>query len=608
MKIYLVVSEKSCNFALGIVCALLLAAFWMKKLLFTLLALMAFVPLWAQEDTLLVQGYHPYDTLQNTHVARRNANWSIIPHIGFNVFDGDFNSEMKHPVSYPSAGLDIEYDFTPVFGLGVEYMYGRYGARGNAGHADTLLYGNLHRASGYISIDLVGLFYPHGKRKIVGIDAMFGGGYTWYQTWAMYHDDRNSNASPVRNPTHVKGGTLAYVNADGLIGRPDYMTKFEGTPFLQFGLNVEFNLNRTLALGVRANYNYFLSDALDGRGYAGDAGVASKNNDGLLDVTLNMRIKLIGKDHSHVRNMGGGEPDPVIAKNIVNPEPVHVHDTVIIYHDTIIEIRDNTLPATHAVAEVAQAPARSSSSYYIYFPTGKAEINNQGLATIQQVADRMREDASLYAVITGYCDNTGSDKVNYLLGDKRAANVLEELQEEYNIPSDHLFAGGVGKLVGGRSTAAYGPNRRAAIQLVNEETFRILSAELDNLRSKREMELQAKNKKAIEPEESKDEVVVIEVRSARPESVETSSSEEQSPYALRHGVEATVSKNSSLAQLARQYYDNTHCWVYIYLANKQIINPNKLTPDWVLHIPELTEEELSITKEDASQLSVGGSR
>ena len=602
----------------------------MKRLTYTLVALMAVFPLFAQEedfsstsqnDTTETLGVHPFDASQNYHVSRQYANWSIIPHVGFNLFDGDFHKEMKHAVSYPSAGLDIEYTFTPVFSLGVEYMYSRYGAWGNNPdsikpkklHADTLLYGHMHKVGGYLSMDLIGLFYPHGQSKLVSLNAILGAGYGFYKTTAMYHDDKNGSD----NPTHNKWSTLIYVNADGQVGRPDYMTKYEGDPFLQFGANLEFNLNRTLALGLRASYCYYFTDQIDGRGYAGEAGIASKNNDGILDVTLNMRIKLTGKEHSHVRNIGGNDPNLEIAKRVAALENAslgalapEVHDTLIIYHDTIIEIRDMREPREEPVVIQQVVNGSLASNYYIYFSTGKAKITDAGLAAIQQVADRMREDASLYAVVTGYCDNTGSDKVNYLLGDKRAENVMDELVAEYDIPADHVYAAGVGKLIGKRSKAAYAPNRRAVIQLVNEDTYLVLSSELADMRAKREAEMQSQKQsvepaakpaakpieKKAEPKASSEPVAVT----AKPEVPVVQA--EPSPYPMRDGEEIVVSKNISLAQLARQYYNNTHCWVYIFLANEQIVNPNVLQPEMVLHLPELTEEEMSITKEECAQL------
>ena len=50
-----------------------------------------------------VKGVHPYKTSENEDVKQEIAHWSLIPHIGFNVFDGDFDSEMKHNVSVPAV-------------------------------------------------------------------------------------------------------------------------------------------------------------------------------------------------------------------------------------------------------------------------------------------------------------------------------------------------------------------------------------------------------------------------------------------------------------------------------------------------------------------------
>ena len=638
----------------------------MRKLACTFVALLAFVPLFAQVDSLAVaadslalnadsltmsadssavvadssnvKGYHPYDLEQNQFVSRYKANWSIIPHVGFNVFDGDFNGEMAHPIGYPSAGIGFEYDFTPVFGFGIEYMYSRYGVTGKTPqHVATLLAGQSHRGTAYLSMDLVGLFYPHDKRKIVSLNAMLGGGYGFYKTSAMFHDDRNTNANPVKNPTHFKGNTLNYINADGEKGKPDYMTKYAGSPLFQFALNIEFNLNRTLALGIRGSYDYFLTDAIDGRGYSGDAGIASKRYDGLLDVTLNLRIKIAGKEHSHVRNMGGSDPSVAISKHLAeldDDENAHAHahggrDTLVISHrDTIVTVREVRQAGERVI--IKQMAPSGTQAYYIYFPSGKASINDAGLATIQQVADRMRGNEALYAVVTGYCDNTGSDKVNYRLGDKRAENVMDELVEEYDIPADHVFAGGVGKVVGKRNKAAYSPNRRVVIQLVDEETFQVLSSELKDRRAKREakeLNLQVVHKEEVpqaetrpqkaEAPQAKKEVAQPkkEVAPAKKEVIPAKKSvtpkepvqakkviNEQSPYAVRDGEDIVLPKNVSLAQLARKYYDNTHCWVYIYLANDNIINPNRLVSGSNLHIPVLTDEEMAITKEACLQL------
>ena len=71
-------------------------------------------------------------------------------------------------------------------------------------------------------------------------------------------------------------------------------------------------------------------------------------------------------------------------------------------------------------------------------------------------------------------------------------------------------------------------------------------------------------------------------------------------YKSRKHTTITVEKGTTLTKLAKQYYDNMYCWVYLYMANiDRIENPNALIEGSVLEIPELTKEELAITKEES---------
>ena len=81
----------------------------MKRSLFIISLLCVSLALWAQEESVDVKGAHPYKVAENEDVATEYAHWSIIPHVGFNVFDGDFNSEMAHSVFFPDAGSGVEY-------------------------------------------------------------------------------------------------------------------------------------------------------------------------------------------------------------------------------------------------------------------------------------------------------------------------------------------------------------------------------------------------------------------------------------------------------------------------------------------------------------------
>ena len=187
------------------------------------------------EDAEVVKGYHPI--VVEDEVVEVFSHFSLIPHIGFNAFDGDFSGEKKHAISVPTAGLGLEYSFTPVWSVGAEYMFDSYNVRGDKSYlqtADTLLQGMMHKAAGYVSMDFMGLFFPHAKKKIFGLQALIGGGCGWYKTTIGYPDDDE----------HGRGNTLNQT--------PESMKDYKAKPFVQFGLNAEFNLIGTLAFGVRA--------------------------------------------------------------------------------------------------------------------------------------------------------------------------------------------------------------------------------------------------------------------------------------------------------------------------------------------------------------------
>lgn len=533
----------------------------------------------AQEVQETIKGAHPYKLEENEQIAPEFAHWSIIPHIGFNAFDGDFNNEMKHNVSIPNAGLGIEYSFTPVWSVGIDYMFDRYHVTGKSGYdnADQLLNGYMHELGAYVSMDVVNLFFPKAKRKIVNIQPLVGAGYSWYRNSVMYNDESRGHTESYR--------TGATPWPDGSPAGALSMDGYKGAWFIQGGLNVEFNLSRIIALGVRAQYNYFMHDYIDNRGFSTNHALASKNNDGIFDVTLNMRFKLMAISKTHLRNIVGYD---TFDKN----EPILVHDTtIIIRHDSVI-IRETE-------KETAKQPGRI---FNVYFANDDAKLDETAHTTINEVASTMEDDEELYAVVIGYCDNTGSKAHNYELGDKRSANVTEELLQEYDIPADHVFKAGMGKIAARKSDKAFGPNRRVSIHLVDKETFELMKLQLTDDSEERNMDesqpVTFENSKAVRAPKLSEDVDLTTVplsESARKEGI--------NQYKQRNGETVTIEKGMSLAKLARKYYDNSTCWVYIYCANTdQLASPNDLKEGMQILVPELTEEELNVTKQQCLAL------
>ena len=513
----------------------------MKKFFLFFVAVTVSIATLAQ-DTIPAKGVHPYKVEENKNAVPELTHWSLIPHIGFSAFAGDFNAEQKHNVAIPTVGLGLEYNFTPVWNVGIEYMYDMYNVTGRQGegtdNADTLLTGHMHKAGGYISFDLINLFFPRAQKKIVSVLPFVGGGMAFYKRAIYYMDDEENNA------THKRGHTGTYINTLGEQG-PEHDDDYKMLGYLQFGANIDFNLNRSLALGLRANYSYFTRDYIDGRGYSGKASHASKNNDGIFDITLNLRYKINAVKKSHPRNMvrdyfldGGG----LAAGKCTDTLYIFSKDTVVCK-----EIYEKEIGGY-------------DQSFYVYFDNAKSNLTEQGLTIVQQVAEILQNNPDLYVDVVGICDNTGSDSFNAKLAEDRAKRVLEELREEYNIPEDHFLTSGRGKIVGRRSKGAYGPNRRAEIRIISKEEFE---------RRKKERE-------------------------------------KRSTYNVNseNGVSAVPARESvnanTLTRLARSYFGNPNCWVYIYEANKdKISNINSMPTGIDMKIPQLTDAQKKITKEEA---------
>ena len=486
----------------------------------------------AQTDERL--GAHPTKISENEHgVAPEFAHWTIALDAGFNSFDGDFNSEMKHPVWVPAIGLAVEYNFTPMWLLGLEYYFDMYRVTGldNDQHASILLDGHMHRAQLYLGFDLLAACYPRAARKICGLDFFVAGGGAWWKNNTYFTDASRFHTADYE---------------------PQKDTEYHSMkPFIGGGLLVHFNLGRVTSLGVKGSYSYFITDIVDGRG---PSTPTSKNNDGIFDITLNLRFKLECKKKTHVRNISSYE----VFDKMNEQEPKK--DTLIVMHvDTVYMVQESSSASTAVVAN-----AHEYEYAFIYFDHDENELNEKGLIDVQQLATRLKNEKDLCIEIIGYADNTGTDEYNINLGYARAKNIHDELVEEHFISADRITYSSGGTIYGGRSEGSYTPNRRADIKLMT-------CSELENVKrdyEKRNAEVEAARAQAMADREN--------------------------------GV-ITAPEGMTLSGIARKYYGNPFCWVFIYEANKVTLkrNPNAVPPKARLVIPDLTVQQLSISKKKA---------
>ncbi len=506
-----------------------------KKLYLALFAVICSLSLFAAESD-GVKGSHPWKLSENENgVATKYAHWTLGFDLGFNSFDGDFGSEMKHAVWIPSAGLSLEYNFTPIWTLGIQANYDWYKVFGKEGgqHADVLLDGMMIRGQAYMAFDLMAACYPKAQKKIFGLDLLAGGGAGVFKNSIYYPDDSRQHTA-----TYGPGAQS-----------DDKFSKLY--PFILAGALFDFNVGRSISLGLKATYTYYIKDIIDGRG---SSTPASKNNDGIIDVTLHMRWKLAAQKKTHVKNIAS------YATFEKMNEKGREKDTLIISHvDTLYMMQQSS---DHSTASVHVA--KDYEYAFIYFDHDENDLNDKALIDIQQLATRLKGDKSICIEIIGYADNTGTDEYNTNLGYARAKNIRDELVEEHFISPDRITYSSGGVIHGGRSEGAYSPNRRADIKIMSCSEFESVKRANDERNA------------------------IVEA------------SQSQAMADRENGV-ITAPEGLTLSGIARKYYGNPFCWVFIYEVNKTALknNPNYIAPKTRLVIPDLSIEQKTISKKRA---------
>lgn len=330
--------------------------------------------------------------------------------------------------------------------------------------------------------------------------------------------------------------------------RPD--GKYDMAGAIALGAAFEFNVGREVSLGVKGLYHIYTSDNVDAK-------VQGNNNDCMEYASAYLRWKIGGKKKNHQRNFSS---DEVFASQLQESEQEQLKpqkDTIVVMHkDTVVISHEVTAQTT---TEVKVPEVRQ----YVYFANDRSSLDDLALINIQQFAALMQEDSTICVELAGYCDNTGSEQHNLQLAQRRANRVAEELHKVYGISTERIASMGKGVLT--NVEKSYLPNRRVEMRAISQEECNRLQNEKTHVED------------VAQP--------VVEKPKAKPAILTT----------------VVTQKNSTtLSRLARRFFNNTDCWVYIYAANKdKLRNPDYIPENLTLRIPNLTEEQKNVTHEEA---------
>ena len=110
----------------------------------------------------------------------------------------------------------------------------------------------------------------------------------------------------------------------------------------------------------------------------------------------------------------------------------------------------------------------------VYFDFGKAELKDEGINELAEVARALQADPNAVLELQGFADPRGSDRYNYQLTRERVDAVTRYLVQKHGVDLRRIYAVGMGKVIpaagekSSRETLA--KSRRVAIRVLAPQT------------------------------------------------------------------------------------------------------------------------------------------
>ena len=302
-------------------------------------------------------GVHPYKDTHN--MAWETTGFSLTLHGGVNVFNGDYPTERFTNLGYPSVGLNVEYNFSPMWGIGLGYTFSMpkvttskdkdtfRNIDGNKLEVDkgyVMHKAMMHKGQVYLTFDLINAWFPRAWKDIFGLNVFAGIGAAMYKNSVSFHDtgETDEKGNEIPSGKYVLDGDNAHAHKT-----------YETVGFVPLGASAEFNVSRQIAIGARFQYNMFLNDYVDNRYKS----VANKRNDGMYDAEILLRWKIAAKKKNHMMNLSSLDvmEDKYYKSHPHRRRRNHAVDTVLFYHrDTIVVIHRDTVFMNAAPVQVIQ--------------------------------------------------------------------------------------------------------------------------------------------------------------------------------------------------------------------------------------------------------------
>ena len=313
------------------------------------------------------------------------------------VNNGPFFGSMRG-----AAGIHIAKQITPVFGLGVEGIFGVNTSSWNGFRHSSTAFDNSY-VGVYATADLFNLFggYQCYKRPF-SIDALIGTG------WG--HDYVNK----------ANGSDINYLG-------------------VKTGLNFNFNVSDHVTLALKPSITWNM-----GGGYrSGD--LKFNVNNAVFDLLASVSYTF-GDGFQCVQPYNQAEVDALNDQiNSLRGQLDQSAAAAIEWQAKADALSNELEQCRNKAPEVVKEVSNQYNSVrFVFFRIGSSVITADQRPNVEMIADYMKSHPNAKVVVKGYASKDGNYDFNIKLAANRAESVKKMLISKYGIPADRITAEGEG--------------------------------------------------------------------------------------------------------------------------------------------------------------------
>jgi len=326
------------------------------------------------------------------------SNWSVGVEVGgiTPLYDGSsFIGDMRG-----AFGAHVQKQISPVFGLGVEGIFGiNTSSWANMQHSKTAI--DNHYVGAYGTVNFMNLFGGYQcAPRLFEIEAQAGAG------WGRYYNVKN------------------YHNF--------FATKA--------GLNFNFNVSPNVTLSVKPAVIWDMSDA-----GVSQSSAAYNKETASFSIMAGFTYKF-GEGFKCVDTQNQAEIDALNAQiNALRADLAACNAATAAAAATAADLANQLEACKNRKPEVVKEVNNNLQSVrYIFYKIGSSVITADQMPNVEMVASYMKNHPNSKVVIKGYASQDGNLDFNIKLAAARAESVKNALIKKYGVKADRITAEGEG--------------------------------------------------------------------------------------------------------------------------------------------------------------------